>query len=103
MSCVRVTAFVGLAAAALTALSTVSATAEPYDYGQEVKRACEQQGLEPTESIYLPGTLPATATCHEPGQDTVRFVPLPKDTYCTVPGVFQTPGKADGEGNCLTD
>ncbi|PXX52227.1 hypothetical protein DFR70_1345 [Nocardia tenerifensis] len=102
MSSVRVTVFVGLAAAALTAMGTASANAET-NYGQEAKKACEQAGLEYTESINLPGGVSAKATCHQAGQDEVKFVPMPKDTDCSVPGIMSPKaGKADGEGNCVT-
>ncbi|WP_405162537.1 hypothetical protein OG203_40705 [Nocardia sp. NBC_01499] len=103
MSSVRVTVFVGLAAAALTAMGAASANAEPSNYGQQAKAACEQAGLEYTESINLPGGVAATATCHKTGEDTVQFVPMPKDTDCSIPGIMSPKaGKADGAGNCVT-
>ncbi|MFI9408151.1 hypothetical protein [Nocardia sp. NPDC052316] len=104
MSSVRATVFVGLAAAALAAMGTVSANAEPFDYGQEAKRVCEEAGLEFTQSINLPGGVGAQATCHAPGSDEVKFVPMPKDTYCSVPGIMSPKeGKADGAGNCIAN
>lgn len=104
MSSVRATVFVGLAAAALTAMGAASAGAEPTNYGQEAKKACEQAGLEYTESINLPGGVSAKATCHKAGEDVVQFVPMPKDTDCSVPGIMSPKsGKADGEGNCVTN
>ncbi|QIS15407.1 MULTISPECIES: hypothetical protein [Nocardia] len=102
MSFVRTTMFVGLAAAALTAVGSVSANAEDFDYAQIAKQTCAQAGLEYTESIYLPGDSPASATCYKPGQDGVQFIPLPSGTRCEVADMPHKVGQADGQGNCVT-
>ncbi|MFD6163439.1 hypothetical protein ACFWF7_43390 [Nocardia sp. NPDC060256] len=103
MSSVRAAVFVGLAAAALTAMGAVSANAEPSNYGEQAKKACADAGFEYTESINLPGGVSAKATCHKPGEDVVQFVPMPKDTDCSLPGIMSPKaGKADGQGNCVT-
>lgn len=102
MRCIRVTAFAGLAAAALTALGMTPAAADPGSYADQARRTCEEAGLEYRESIFLPGSLPATATCRDVALDQVKFLPLPKDTYCTVPGALSAKeGRADGQGNCV--
>ncbi|RJO75774.1 hypothetical protein D5S18_13385 [Nocardia panacis] len=101
MSFVRTTVFVGLAAAALSALGATTASAEPIDYGQAGHEACAAAGLEYTEAIYLPGTRPATVTCHRAGDDTVIWLPMAAGVPCELGPLARKPGVSDGQGNCV--
>ncbi|MFI6869031.1 hypothetical protein [Nocardia sp. NPDC050406] len=97
---VRTAAFVGLAAAALTAASTASASAgNPADYDAQAAQVCAETGGGVYEKVtFAIQGYPAYVNCVS-GPD-IRVTPMPAGAYCTILGMPPVVGEADGTGAC---
>ncbi|NNH73092.1 hypothetical protein HLB23_25065 [Nocardia uniformis] len=96
----RTAAFVGLAAAALTAASSASASAgTPAEFDQQAAAVCfETGGGEYQKVQFAIQGYPAFVNCIS-GPD-IRVTPMPAGAYCTIMGMPPVVGEADGTGAC---
>ncbi|MEV6770053.1 hypothetical protein AB0N05_15655 [Nocardia sp. NPDC051030] len=96
---VRTAALVGFAAAALTAVSTGSASAgNPADFDSQAISVCQQVGGEYQQVQTAIQGYPAFINCIN-GSD-IKIEPMPAGAYCTILGMPPVVGEASGTGAC---